>query len=71
MSVMRILSLNNKGSLTMAKQYFDDENQIDYAKFIILILIVFFLGMNIGDMHAKKHCTCMIPINEVIQHDRN
>ena len=40
----------------MAKQHFDDENQIDYAKFIILILLVFFLGLNIGDMHAKKHC---------------
>ena len=40
----------------MAKQYYDGENQIDYAKFIILILLVFFLGVNIGDMHAKKHC---------------
>ena len=58
----------------MAKQHYDDENQIDYvdyAKFIFLILIVFFLGVNIGEMHAKKHCTCKIPISEVIQHDRN
>ena len=52
--------------ITMAKQYFDEENQIDYAKFIFLILIVFFLGVNIGDMHAKKHCTCKIPVSEVI-----
>ena len=49
----------------MAKQHFDDENQIDYAKFIFLVLIVFFLGVNIGDMHAKKNCTCKIPISEI------
>ena len=49
----------------MAKQHFDDENQIDYVKFIILILLVFFLGVNIGDMHAKKNCTCKIPISEI------
>lgn len=49
----------------MAKQYFEDENQIDYAKFIILVLLVFFLGVNIGDWHAKKHCTCKI--QEVVQ----
>ncbi len=45
----------------MAKQHFDDQNQIDYVRFIFLVLLVFFLGLNIGAIQAKKHCMCKIP----------
>ena len=47
----------------MAQQHFEEENHISYATFLFVLLLAFFLGIQLGGWHVRKHikpCNCTI-----------